>query len=52
MGRLCLENYANVGRTCVFSHEELVMKMVTVAHKLSIGWWCSLFFFQKIPKKW
>ncbi|KAL3100377.1 hypothetical protein niasHS_001680 [Heterodera schachtii] len=37
MGRLCLENYANVGRTCVFSHEELVMKMVTVAHKLSIA---------------
>uniref|UniRef100_A0A183BPD1 JmjC domain-containing protein n=1 Tax=Globodera pallida TaxID=36090 RepID=A0A183BPD1_GLOPA len=37
MGRLCLENYASVGRNCVFSHEELVMKMVFVAHKMSIG---------------
>lgn len=37
MGRLCLSNYASVRRTCVFSHEELVMQMVKVADKMSIN---------------
>uniref|UniRef100_A0A915E9Z1 [histone H3]-trimethyl-L-lysine(4) demethylase n=1 Tax=Ditylenchus dipsaci TaxID=166011 RepID=A0A915E9Z1_9BILA len=37
MGRMCLTNYANIQRTCVFSHGELVMKMVQVADKMSIG---------------
>lgn len=37
MGRKCLTNYASVKRTCVFSHEELVMNMVCVADKMSIG---------------
>lgn len=37
MGRLCLNNYASVRRTCVFSHEELVMQMVKVADKMSIN---------------
>jgi histone demethylase JARID1 len=37
MGRQCLENYAKVHRNCVFSHEELVMKMVSVSNKMSIG---------------
>lgn len=37
MGRLCLINYASVHRTCVFSHEELVMQMVKVADKMSIS---------------
>lgn len=37
MGRQCLENYALVRRNCVFSHEELVMKMVSVSTKMSIG---------------
>lgn len=37
MGRLCLTNYAKVKRHCVFSHEELVMRMVEVADKISIG---------------
>lgn len=37
MGRKCLTNYASVKRTCVFSHEELVMNMVRVVDKMSIG---------------
>lgn len=37
MGRICLKNYAAVKRTCVFSHEELVMNMVKVADKMSLG---------------
>lgn len=37
MGRLCLEDYAAVGRDCVFSHDELVMKMVSVSTKMSIS---------------
>lgn len=37
MGRKCLTNYASVKRTCVFSHEELVMNMVRGADKMSIG---------------
>lgn len=37
MGRQCLENYASVQRNCVFSHEELLMKMVCYAKKMSIS---------------
>jgi len=37
MGRQCLENYASVQRNCVFSHEELLMKMVGYAKKMSIS---------------
>jgi len=37
MGRLCLNNYQAVARTCVFAHEELVMRMVEVADRMSIG---------------
>lgn len=37
MGRMCLSNYAKVKRHCVFSHEELVMRMVEVADRISIG---------------
>lgn len=36
MGRLCLTNYASIKRTCVFSHEELVMRIVSVYHKISL----------------
>ena len=37
MGRQCLDNYASVQRNCVFSHEELLMKMVAYANKMSIS---------------
>lgn len=37
MGRLCLNAYGSVKRHCVFSHEELVMKMACKAEQLDIG---------------
>jgi hypothetical protein len=37
MGRLCLENYAKQRRACVFSHEELVMRMVVDRQKMSLS---------------
>uniref|UniRef100_A0A915PM19 [histone H3]-trimethyl-L-lysine(4) demethylase n=1 Tax=Setaria digitata TaxID=48799 RepID=A0A915PM19_9BILA len=36
-GRLCILEYARVHRNCVFSHEELMVKMAKCATKLSVN---------------
>lgn len=36
MGRLSLQNYAEVSRHCVFAHDELIMKMVSEADEMDI----------------
>ncbi|XP_071961642.1 lysine-specific demethylase 5A-like [Antedon mediterranea] len=37
MGRLCVENYRNLHRFCVFSHEELVCKMAADPESLDLN---------------
>lgn len=36
-GRLCIFDYARVCRNCVFSHEELVVRMAKCPERLSVG---------------
>ncbi|CAJ0602592.1 unnamed protein product [Cylicocyclus nassatus] len=36
-GRQCVREYADVGRFCVFSHDELVLKMASSCDKLGIA---------------
>lgn len=36
-GRFCILEYARVHRNCVFSHEELMVKMAKCATKLSVN---------------
>ena len=36
MGRKCVENYSYMRRYCVFCHDEIVCKMATQVHKLTL----------------